>query len=280
MSRHQTGYDTPPVRVHHLNCTTICPPLGPLRRLLVNERGELVCHCLLIETEQGLVLVDTGFSEGDLLDPRRVPATLRASLVCDPERAAVRQVRRLGFKPADVKHIIVTHLDLDHAGGLVDFPDAKVHLYQREHRAAMERASLYEKLRYLPAQWRHAPRWVLHDVAGERWEGFESVAPIAGLPPEILLVPLTGHSRGHSGVAVATDRGWLLHCGDAYFYHAEVHPTPRGTPGLNLFQWLDDVDRPTRLLNQARLRDLASRSAGRIRMFCAHDPIEFAAFAA
>lgn len=268
------------MRVHHLNCTTICPPLGPLRRFLVNERGELVCHCLLIETSRGLVLVDTGFSERDLSEPRRLPGSLRASIVADPDRSAVRQVRRLGFQPKDVTDVIVTHLDLDHAGGLVDFPEARVHIYAREHRAAMARESLYEKLRYLPSQWRHAPRWVLHDVAGERWEGFEAVTQLGDLPPEILLVPLTGHSRGHSGIAVKSDRGWLFHCGDAYFYHGEVHPIPRGTPGLSLFEWLDDADRPTRLLNQARLRDLATRSAGRIRIFCAHDPIEFASFVA
>jgi len=150
------------VRVHHLNCTTICPPLGPLRRFLVNERGELVCHCLLIETSRGLVLVDTGFSERDLSEPRRLPGSLRASIVADPDRSAVRQVRRLGFQPKDVTDVIVTHLDLDHAGGLVDFPEARVHIYAREHRAAMARESLYEKLRYLHAHYEGAERYGWH----------------------------------------------------------------------------------------------------------------------
>ena len=47
--------------------------------------------------------------------------------------------RALGLDPRDVRHIVVTHLDLDHAGGLADFPDAKVHLHAREHAAAMAR---------------------------------------------------------------------------------------------------------------------------------------------
>lgn len=38
---------------------------------------------------------------------------------CREEVTAVRQVERLGFL---VRHIVLTHLDLDHTGGLDDFP--------------------------------------------------------------------------------------------------------------------------------------------------------------
>ena len=43
---------------------------------------------------------------------------------------------------------------------------------------------------------------------GETWKGFESIRAIPGLDDDILLVPLTGHTRGHSGVAVNTEDGW------------------------------------------------------------------------
>ena len=43
-----------------------------------------------------------------------------------------------------------------------------------------------------------------------------------GLPPEILLIPLAGHTWGHTGVAIAQAGGWLLYAGDAYFYRGEV----------------------------------------------------------
>jgi hypothetical protein len=50
------------MRIHHVSCGTMCPVGG---RLVDGfSRGltaKLVCHCLLVETEQGLVLVDTGF---------------------------------------------------------------------------------------------------------------------------------------------------------------------------------------------------------------------------
>jgi hypothetical protein len=41
-----------------------------------------------------------------------------------------------------------------------------------------------------------------------------------------------------------------------------------------------EVDRAARLANQARLRALIRRPEARLRLFCAHDPTEFAMFAA
>jgi dihydrofolate reductase len=35
---------------------------------------------------------------------------------------------------------------------------------------------------------------------GEPWFGFERVRPLDGLPPEIALIPLIGHTFGHAGV--------------------------------------------------------------------------------
>ncbi|WP_223281445.1 MBL fold metallo-hydrolase [Streptomyces antnestii] len=44
--------------------------------------------------------------------------------VLDTGETAVRQVAALGYDIEDVRHIVLTHLDLDHAGGLRDFPPA------------------------------------------------------------------------------------------------------------------------------------------------------------
>src|SRR3546814_19578588 len=98
---------------------------------------------------------------------------------------------------------------------------------------------------------------------GERWFGFEAVRDLDGLPPEILLVPLPGHTWGHSGVAVQEDGGgWLLHAGDAYFYRGEVgSQTYECTPALRAYQRLMEVDRQARLLNQDRLRRLSLQPA-------------------
>ncbi len=255
----------------------------PFSARLINGEGglfqsaRLVCHCLVVETSGGLVLVDTGFGTEDLRAAgerlgRWFVATVRPGL--DPGSAAVRQIEQLGFRPSDVRHIVVTHLDLDHAGGLADFPDASVHVYAPEHAAALARGSANERMRYRPVQWSHGPRWRLHAPGGERWLGFEGVRAVEGTGDDVLLVPLHGHTRGHCGVAIRIPGGWLLHCGDAYFFHGEVEAAPRCPAGLAAYQRLVAIDNLTRLENQRRLRELAQRPGGAVRLFCAHDPVE------
>lgn len=240
----------------------------------------MVCHCLVIESKDGLVLVDTVIGANAVRDPKRWlhgGFNLIAGAKLDPEEPAIRQIEKLGFAQRDVRHIVVTHLDLDHAGGLADFPDAEVHCFLPEHDAAMARATGKEKQRYRPNHWAHQPRWKLHHVdAGEQWHGFSSVRALGGSDDEILIVPMTGHTRGHAAIAVKQADGnkWLLHCGDAYFYHGEMDADPTCPLALRAFQSLMAVDNTERLSNQAKLRRLALESQGDVELFCAHDPTE------
>ena len=119
-------------------------------------------------------------------------------------------------------HILLTHLDFDHAGGLDDFPQATVHLLAAEVEAATARPTVLDRMRYRPQQWSSLDRWIAYEPGGESWLGFDCVRELDGLPPDILLVPLIGHTFGHAGVAVRRDRDWLLLAGDAYFFHAEL----------------------------------------------------------
>lgn len=269
------------MRIHHLNCGTLCPVaagllIGPPKM----DKPCLYCHCLLIETDAGLVLVDTGFA---LRDCEPSTTTLDAVFrmmvrpVFDKSETAIAQVRALGFKPEDVRHIVLTHMDLDHAGGLVDFPWAKVHVTERELNIAKHPETAKEKKRYVQAQWSHHPDFHTYEPRGEQWRGFECVRELHGLPPEILMVPLHGHTRGHAGVAVDSGSGWLLHAGDAYFYHGEMDVQNPSCPlGLRIFQTAMGWDNSERLANQARLRELVRDSTGEVRVFSAHDARDFA----
>lgn len=265
------------MRVHHLNCGTMRPFGGRLVDASPGllRRAEMVCHCLLIETPQGLVLVDTGLGTSDVDDPRSSlprPFRMITGPVLDRAETAVAQVSQLGFDPADVRHVVLTHLDLDHAGGLRDFPRARVHVHGPELRAATGRRA---PVRYRPVHWAHGPDWVGYDQpAGERWFGFDAVRSLQGLPEEILLLPLPGHTVGHAGVAVDTGDHWLLHAGDAYFSHRQLAPAPSAPPGLRAFQASVDTDRATRVRNQQRLQQLAVERGGEIDIICAHDPVE------
>lgn len=193
--------------IHFLNCFT-CNARVPSHW----RSGTL---CLLIETGQGLVLVDTGPGQQDYVHK---PGILRAFQVVmrvplDPEEAAVRQVARLGYRPEDVRHIVLTHMHVDHCGGVPDFPQATVHVHRREYEAFLGRPRRWTDLAYVRRHIAHGPQFALYDDSGESW--FDLAAIRLPFEPEMWLVPLFGHTRGHCGVAVQTETGWLFHVGDA-----------------------------------------------------------------
>jgi glyoxylase-like metal-dependent hydrolase (beta-lactamase superfamily II) len=243
-------------------------------------RGKLACRCLLIETERGLVLVDTGYGLHDCAAPLERLSRFFLTLL-DPnfreELTAVRQIEAMGFSARDVRDIVLTHLDFDHAGGLDDFPEAQIHMLATEAEAAVTQKSWLDRQRFRPQQWSSYPRWNIHEPnGGERWFGFEAVRDVRGLPPEILMIPLRGHTLGHAGIAVREGAHWLLVAGDAYFDHRELDPErPECTPGLRAYQWMMEKDRFSRLWNQQRLRELVRDHGDEVKVICSHDPREF-----
>lgn len=267
------------IKVHHLD---LCPMFPPPGRFLHDE-AHLVGHSLLLETESsGLVLVDTGLGLADVADKSRLGKGYlwfnKPRL--DPAHTALRQIEGLGLRPEDVRHIVLTHLDVDHAGGMADFPSAKVHVATDEHAAAMARRTSNEKQRYRPAQWEHGPDWTLYDRgAGEPWFGFEAVRSLPGLTEDILAIPMIGHTRGHSAIAVREGDRWLLDAGDTYFHRGEV-ATPAGDVPRFLRLFERNLARNWKKLveNQERLRELGATHSDELTIFCAHDPAELAPF--
>jgi glyoxylase-like metal-dependent hydrolase (beta-lactamase superfamily II) len=269
------------MHLHHLSCATQCIQGGRL----ISGHGfffhtvAMVAHCLLIETESGLVLVDTGLGCDDVRSPRSRLSwgfRLLSNPILDQRNTAFFQVEQLGYQRSDVRHIILTHLDLDHAGGISDFPQAQVHLLESEFQAARAKGGWIHQFRYRPAQWQHHAHWITYQPNGEKWFGFEAVRSLQGLPPEILLIPLPGHTRGHAGIAIQTTQGWVLHAGDSYFHRDELnYHCPTCPLGLRLFQIVLAADYQACLKNQQRLRQLIHREDSSIQIFSSHDPTEF-----
>jgi glyoxylase-like metal-dependent hydrolase (beta-lactamase superfamily II) len=227
-----------------------------------------------------LVLVDTGFGLKDVATPKKRLSGVFLALIRPELRekmTAFCQIKALGFDTRDVRHIVLTHLDFDHAGGLDDFPEAEVHLLEQENDAALAQRTILDRMRYRPAQWSTRSNWRIHQRGrGEPWFGFESVRDLGSLSEEIFLVPLTGHTFGHCGVAVKRDRDFLFLAGDAYFHHDEMNPLwPRCPPGLRLYQRMMEKDPRARLWNQDRLRELRREHSTEVTIVCAHDVTEF-----
>lgn len=147
------------MKVRYMSCGTMQPRLA---ERLAPRFARIPCLCLLIEADDQLVLVDTGFGTMDMEDPRRSGnVNLLLKTLQDHEMTAVRRIEKIGFRSEDVGHILCTHLDRDHAGGLPDFPHARVHVLRAELKAALNPVSFAEKERYRRHHFAHHPNWVI-----------------------------------------------------------------------------------------------------------------------
>lgn len=263
------------VSIHHLNCCTNRPRVG--RFFNGQTPCRVVTHVLLLETDRGLILVDTGMGMDDVTFPRRLgPMRIVNRPRLDETETALKQIEQRGFRANDVRHIVMTHLDLDHAGGLPDFPAAAVHVWKPELEAAMKPENRKESVRYRKPHWAHAPNWVAYGEAGkEPWFGLDAIWNLKGLPPGIGLIPLPGHTRGHCGVAIHTGERWLLHAGDSYYCRKQLDETPRTPFLIGVFQRLAHVDFEMAMRTKAKLRELALRHKDEITFMCSHDTAEF-----
>jgi glyoxylase-like metal-dependent hydrolase (beta-lactamase superfamily II) len=240
---------------------------------------KLVSHCLLLETPRhGLVLVDTGIGLDDVRDLHRLGPLFGPVMGLDSTQTrmpALPQLQALGFQRDDVRHIVLTHLDFDHAGGLADFPAARVHVHATEMAAARARTKFTAKTRYRPPQFAHSPAWETYAALGEPWKGVPAVRQLDDLPPEILALPMQGHSRGHAAIAVDTGRGWLVHAGDAYFHRSVLecgNASRTPWPLRWIERWIAD-DYASVRANHATLAELARHDD--VTVFSAHDPVEY-----
>ncbi len=254
-----------PMRIEHLRAAVMNPLTMP----------GMPAHVFLCHADDGLVLVDTGFGTADVTDPGRRIGPIRGLLRpdLDDRHTVLRQLQERGHDATDVTHVVLTHLDLDHAGGLSDFPHATVHTTADEHAAAITDPDALDKRRYRPAQFAHGPDFALHAGPGDEWRygltGHEVL-------PGIVLVPMPGHSRGHAAVAVETADSVVLHAGDAVFDGSHVaDATPSGrrlTPvrAARGFEMVVGRDRSRIRANHRELRRLASLPD--VLVVPAHDP--------
>jgi glyoxylase-like metal-dependent hydrolase (beta-lactamase superfamily II) len=156
-----------------------------------DNRIALATRSLLVETARdGLVLVEAGCGD-KWTDKERAMYALE-------RRTAVDALRDVGVSPADIAHVVVTHLHFDHAGGLTragdagpvaTFPRARIHVQRTEWRDALANKSTMTRT-YL--------RTHLDPIASEVELHDGECAPLAGFT----LLPAAGHTWGHQAVLV------------------------------------------------------------------------------
>ncbi len=153
------------------------------------------------DTEEGWVLYDTGWPS------EAVP--LLEGMGWEPkiteENSAVGQLGKIGVSPSDVKKIIVSHLHVDHAGGLQFFPDAQVYV-QKDELSYAYYPNSFQALAYA------RETFAIPDI---KWEILEGDGAIL---PGLTAILANGHTPGLQGLVVELhESGFVLLCADACY---------------------------------------------------------------
>jgi N-acyl homoserine lactone hydrolase len=167
-----------------------------------------------------VVFVDAGASAGLKRLPRWHPYfRLAVRFDIEPDDEAGPQLRAIGIGPADVKRVVLTHMHIDHDGGLAAFPNSEILVSPGELAIA---SGIAGRLRgYLPERWRKSfdPQpLVLDNVA------FGPFARSRRLTADgtIVAVATPGHTRDHLSVIVGDGDQAVFIAGDASYSEATM----------------------------------------------------------
>lgn len=159
---------------------------------------------VLIEGEDGLVLIDCGCQQQPQVDPAAAQIySFR------PEELLTAQLARFGYSPADVTHLVLTHSHVDHAGNTFLFKNAKIYIDAAEYAGALQDKAAYQAGQRPGAPFQHLTRWddSLHFCPVE--------ALRTTLLPGITLVRFPrGHAYGFLAVVLSGKPGNLILASD------------------------------------------------------------------
>jgi N-acyl homoserine lactone hydrolase len=229
------GREGAAVRVHPLLCgRSIAPPAYLLR-----EPGRLaamralgigvgrsswlpvpIVAFLLEHPGAGRILIDTGLHPSVAVKPKesfgRVTQLAFRDLQMDAGQAVPAQLRERGIDPGEVRTVVMTHLHVDHASGVSEFPQATFVVSRAEWEAGTSQGQLHG---YVTRQFDHAFDYRLLEFDGSEPESFSGFARSFDLfgDGSVRAVYTPGHTLGHMSVVVRTASGEVLVTGDAIY---------------------------------------------------------------
>jgi glyoxylase-like metal-dependent hydrolase (beta-lactamase superfamily II) len=198
----------------------------------------LTAHVVLIHCAGAWGLLDSGFGH-HLTDRQKRNYSLERETQLDG------QLAELGLSHASIDWVVLSHLHLDHAGGVIGaagkpaFPNARVWVQALEAREARDATNRAHGM-----------------YTGESFDQLESLGLVnevdgeADVIPETVRVHLTGgHSRGHQATLISGSEGAaLLHLGDLLV--TQHHLSPAWVSALDDFP-LDTIRAKRQWLQRA-----------------------------
>jgi len=176
----------------------------------------LPTYAWAIEHPEGVIVVDTGQGAHLLETGRSYHPFVRWEVAfrIDREEEIGPQLRALGIGPRDVKKVVLTHLHMDHDGGLAHFPNSEILVAAGEIRTAKGWAGRMRG--YLPHRW---PSWfdpTPLELADEPFGTFARSRRLTSAG-DVIAVATPGHTADHISVLVQEDDRTLFLAGDTSY---------------------------------------------------------------
>jgi glyoxylase-like metal-dependent hydrolase (beta-lactamase superfamily II) len=175
----------------------------------------LPTYAWAIEHPEGVIVVDTGANAGLMSLPWWHPYfQLAVRFEIEPEQEAGPQLKALGIATRDVKTVVLTHMHIDHDGGLAHFPHSRILASADEIARTAGISGAIQG--YLPARW---PSWF--DPKPLAWQPLRDGAFASGMPlttaGDVVVVPTPGHTPSHVSVVVDDGDRQIVLAGDTSY---------------------------------------------------------------
>ena len=206
-----------------------------------------------IEHPEGVIVVDTGAAAHLKSLPRWHPYfRFAVRFDIEPEQEVGPQLRGLGIGARDVKTVVLTHLHIDHDGGLAHFPHSRILASAGE--IARTSGIGGAVLGYLPKRW---PKWFAPEPLAWQPTAYGPFASSARISAagDVIAVPTPGHTPNHLSVVVRDGDHEIMLAGDASYLESTM-----------LSGTVDGVSPD---------ETVAAATLARIREFCSQRPVVY-----